>query len=78
MRMKLLLDKLSPGQQAPQQHWRRFVGGCCIFFVGVAGLYIAAAYESQWLFYTAACLMAVGVLRALPGYLGLLIKRLID
>ena len=78
MRFKLLLDKLSPEQQSPQQHWRRFVVGCCIYFVGVSGLYIAAAYENQWLFYTAACFMAVGVLRALPGYLGLLIKRLIE
>ncbi|MCO7225672.1 hypothetical protein [Pleionea sp. CnH1-48] len=61
----------------PKRRFKQMLIGTGIFFVGVVIVYLAAGWESQWVFYGGAVLMVAGVIVAAPGYLGILLWRLI-
>ena len=71
-----LKNKLREMANTPRTQLKRLVIGTALSLLGAVGLLIASGGESQWIFYLSSIVILVGVIYALPGYIGIWLWRM--
>ena len=76
MQLDSFKNKLREMANTPRTQLKRLVIGTFLSLIGAIGLFVASGDESQWLFYLSSVVILIGVLYALPGYIGIWLWRM--
>lgn len=73
-----IIDHLKLMANSPRTQIKKLVIGTVVSAVSMSIIVLTAQLENQWLFYFLSVAVIVGILYALPGYLGIWIWRMRD
>ena len=80
----MLLTKLSLKKRlelmasTPQVQVKQLAIGTAISLISMASLILTSELELQWLFYLLSFILVLGILYAIPGYIGIWLWRMKD
>ena len=73
-----IINRLKEMSENPVAQIKRLAIGTLLSLLAMMALVLTSDLEKQWLFYSLSIILVVGVIYAIPGYIGIWVWRMKD
>ena len=73
-----IINRLKEMSENPMAQIKRLAIGTLLSLLAMMALVLTSDLEKQWLFYALSIILVIGVVYAIPGYIGIWVWRMKD